>query len=174
VEAIRNWPDKISYAPQNTFILNGSILENLTLASENDENSRISAWKALEVAQLADYVSELPEMLDSQVGENGNRLSGGQRQRLGIARTLFSNPKVIVLDESTSALDVQTEALFMDAFMNLGDEVTTITVAHRLSTIRNSDQIVYIDHGKILATGSFDYVRKTVPDFEEQAIASGL
>jgi ATP-binding cassette, subfamily B, bacterial PglK len=174
VEAIRNWPDKISYAPQNTFILNGSILENLTLASENDEDSRISAWKALEVAQLADYVSELPEMLDSQVGENGNRLSGGQRQRLGIARTLFSNPKVIVLDESTSALDVQTEALFMDAFMNLGDEVTTITVAHRLSTIRNSDQIVYIDHGKILATGSFDYVRKTIPDFDDQALASGL
>jgi len=174
VEAIQNWPDKISYAPQNTFILNGTILENLTLTSENDDKSRLSAWKALELAQLADFVRELPETLDSQVGENGSRLSGGQRQRLGIARTLFSNPKVIVLDESTSALDVQTEALFMEAFMNLGAEVTIITIAHRLSTIRNSDQIVYIDHGKILATGSFDYVRKAVPDFEEQALASGL
>lgn len=173
-EAIQNWAGKISYAPQSTFILNGSILENLTLTNESNENSRSAAWEALEVAQLAEFVRDLPEKLDSLVGENGNKLSGGQRQRLGIARALYSKPRILVLDESTSSLDGQTESLFINAFRNIGEDVTTITVAHRLSTIRNSDLIVYIANGKILAVGGFEEVRSSISDFDEQANANGI
>jgi ABC-type bacteriocin/lantibiotic exporter with double-glycine peptidase domain len=101
-------------------------------------------------------------------------MSGGQRQRLGIARALFTKPKLLVLDEATSSLDGETEANVSAAIRTLKGEVTVILIAHRLSTVREADQVVYLEDGKILATGTFDEVRAAVPNFDRQASLMGL
>ena len=98
-----------------------------------------------------------------------HELSGGQRQRLGIARALFTSPKLLVLDEATSALDGQTELEISKALSRLSEDVTVIIVAHRLSTVRDVDQVIYVDQGRIIAKGTFDEVRSLVPDFDIQA-----
>jgi ABC-type multidrug transport system fused ATPase/permease subunit len=110
--------------------------------------------------QLSDYVRQLPRGLDTLVGERGARISGGQRQRLGIARAMFTRPKLLVLDEATSSLDGQTESDISDAIQGLKGSVTVVMIAHRLSTVRNADQVIFMDKGKILARGSLD--RKSV------------
>jgi ABC-type bacteriocin/lantibiotic exporter with double-glycine peptidase domain len=101
-------------------------------------------------------------------------MSGGQRQRLGIARALFTRPKLLVLDEATSALDGETEAAISQAIQQLRGSVTIIMIAHRLSTVRNADLVIYMDMGKVIATGTFDEVRTSVPDFDRQAKLMGL
>jgi ABC-type multidrug transport system fused ATPase/permease subunit len=131
-------------------------------------------WSALEMAQLSDLVRNLPEGLDTQVGERGARISGGQRQRLGIARALFTKPKLLVLDEATSSLDGQTEANISEAIQTLKGSVTIVMIAHRLSTVRNADLVVYLEEGRILSQGSFDHVRTSVPNFDQQAQLMGL
>ena len=103
------------------------------------------------------------------VGESGSRLSGGQRQRLGIARALLTNPKILVLDEATSALDGKTENDITSSIQSLKGEITVVTIAHRLSTVLNSDLVVYLSEGKIKATGTFSEVEEVVPEFAEQA-----
>ena len=123
---------------------------------------------------LDGFVSGLPNGIDTQVGERGARISGGQRQRLGIARAMFTRPHLLVLDEATSSLDGETEANISDAIHALRGSTTVVIIAHRLSTIRNADRVVYLSEGKVLATGSFDQVRKAVPDFELQAKIMGL
>ena len=112
--------------------------------------------------------------IETFVGENGGFISGGQRQRLGIARALFTHPKLLVLDEATSALDGQTEAELTEAIRSLHGEVTVLVVAHRLSTVRHVDKVVYLNRGRIEAVGSFDEVRAAVPDFDRQAELMGL
>jgi len=116
----------------------------------------------------------LPEGIDTQVGERGARISGGQRQRLGIARAMFTRPHILVLDEATSSLDGETEANISDAIHELRGSTTVVIIAHRLSTVRNVDNVVYISNGKVLATGTFEEIRKTVPDFDRQATVMGL
>ena len=130
--------------------------------------------KCLRMAHLEEFVLDLPNGLETKVGENGTQLSGGQRQRLGIARALFTNPKLIVLDESTSALDAETEAAVSEAIVSLKGEITIVMIAHRLSTVRNADKVYYLSGGKLLASGTFDEVRDAVPNFNEQAILMGL
>jgi ABC-type bacteriocin/lantibiotic exporter with double-glycine peptidase domain len=112
--------------------------------------------------------------LETQVGERGTRMSGGQRQRLGIARALFTKPKLLVLDEATSALDGETEAAISQAIQELRGNVTVIMIAHRLSTVRNADSVIYMDKGKVIAIGTFEEVRAKVPDFDRQAKLMGL
>lgn len=131
-------------------------------------------WDSLHVAKLDKFVHELPLGLDQPIGERGTNLSGGQRQRLGIARAMLTKPKLLVLDEATSALDGQTELEISEAINNLKGFVTVVLIAHRLSTVRSADQVVYMDNGKILARGTFDEVRKAVPDFDHQAQLMGL
>ena len=131
-------------------------------------------WNALSVAQLEDFVRSLPDGLDSPVGDRGVKISGGQRQRLGIARAMFTKPKLLVLDEATSSLDGQTESDVSDAIRELHGKVTVIMIAHRLSTVRNADTVIYMDEGMIKAVGSFDEVRSAVPDFDRQAHLMGL
>jgi ABC-type multidrug transport system fused ATPase/permease subunit len=126
------------------------------------------------MAELEDFVLSLPEGLNTQVGERGTKISGGQRQRLGIARALLTNPKLLVLDEATSSLDGQTEFDISNSIQSLKGKVTVITIAHRLSTARNADKIVYMDHGKIIYQGKFDEVRENVPNFDRQAQLMGL
>jgi ATP-binding cassette, subfamily B, bacterial PglK len=174
LEAISKWPGAISYVPQDVAISNGTFRENVGLGYPADVVTDELVWSALETAQLADFVRELPLGLDALVGERGAKISGGQRQRLGIARAMFTRPKLLVLDEATSALDGQTESDISDAIQALKGSVTVVMIAHRLSTVRNSDQVIYMEKGQIVAKGKFEEVRKAVPDFDHQAQLMGL
>jgi len=174
LDAISTWPGAISYVPQDVSISNGTFRENVGLGYPKEFISDELVWAALKVAQLAEFVSALPDGLDTQVGERGTKISGGQRQRLGIARAMFTQPKLLVLDEATSALDGQTEADISEAIQGLKGSVTVVMIAHRLSTVRNADQVIYMDGGKLVSQGTFEEVRSEVPDFDKQAKLMGL
>jgi ABC-type multidrug transport system fused ATPase/permease subunit len=172
--SIQKWPGAIAYVPQDISIANRTIAENVALGFEIEDVGVDLIWKALEIAQLADFVHSLPEGVNTQVGDRGAKLSGGQRQRLGIARALITNPKLLVLDEATSALDGQSELDVSDAIQNLKGVTTVVMIAHRLSTVRNADLVIYMDRGKIIARGTFEEVRANVNDFDKQAKLMGL
>lgn len=174
LQAIISWPGAISYVPQDTLIISGSIRENVGLGFSNLESFDELIWESLALAQLEDFVLNLPGGLSAQVGERGTQLSGGQRQRLGIARALFTRPKLIVFDEATSSLDVATEFEVSQAINALRSRVTIVLIAHRLSTIRKADSIIYLDSGKVLACGDFNHLRSVVPEFDNQARLTGL
>ena len=129
---------------------------------------------ALNKAELLETVLEMPEQLDTVLVENGKDLSAGQKQRLGIARALFTNPKLIVMDEATSSLDGITEYEITKTIDKLAGQVTTVIIAHRISTIKNVDKIFYIENGKLIASGNFSELRTLVPEFDRQAILMGL
>lgn len=173
-EAISSWPGAISYTPQNVMISDGTILENISLGFARDSYPMDSIVHSLEIAQLTNYIESLSDGIYTQVGENGVNLSGGQRQRLGIARAMFTHPKFLVLDEATSSLDGQTEADLSGAIQSIKGHVTVFLIAHRLSTIRFADVVHYMDKGRIIASGTFDEVRRAVKDFDNQANLMGL
>ncbi len=173
-DAIVRWPGAISYVPQDVVISNGTIRENVGLGYRSEFVREEMVWDAIKAAQLESYVNSLQLGLDTQVGERGTRMSGGQRQRLGIARALFTKPKLLVLDEATSALDGETEAAISKAVQDLRGSVTVIMIAHRLSTVRNADLVIYMDRGQIKSIGTFEEVRVAVPDFDRQAKLMGL
>lgn len=170
----RSFPGEIAYVPQEIFLTSGTIAGNIAIAENVDRIEKGSVWAALEKAQIADFVKELPQGLDSEVGENGSHISGGQKQRFGIARALYSNPKLLVLDEATSAMDGQTEFDISSAIRSLRGVTTVVMIAHRLSTVQYADLVVYMADGKVIASGSFAEVKEKVPDFEEQARLLGL
>ncbi|CAN2231128.1 ABC transporter ATP-binding protein [Candidatus Planktophila dulcis] len=174
LETIARWPGAIAYVPQDVAMSSGTIKENITLGFPDNYEDQTLIDEALRLAQLSDFIESLPQGLDTQVGERGTKLSGGQRQRLGIARAMFTKPKLLVLDEATSALDGQTESDISNSILELKGNVTVVMIAHRLSTVRFADLVVYIDGGKIIAQGSFEQVRLQVPNFEKQAQLMGL
>jgi ABC-type multidrug transport system fused ATPase/permease subunit len=173
-EAILRWPGAVAYVPQDVTILSGSIQDNVCLGYSPNSIDAERVWEALRFAQLEEFVSALPNQIDTQVGEFGAQLSGGQRQRLGIARAMLTHPKLIILDEATSALDSQTEFALTESLQALRGVVTTVVIAHRLSTIRNADLVVYMDGGEVKASGSFVEVRAKVANFDDQAKLIGL
>ncbi len=173
-DAINTWPGALAYVPQNVAMINGSVRENVALGLPADAIDDDQVWHSLQQAHLAGFLSDSRDGLDTLIGERGVRLSGGQRQRLGLARALYSRPKLLVLDEATSALDAETEVLIADALAALSDEVTTVTVAHRLAPIRHSDIVVYLEGGYITALGTFDEVRESSSAFHRQATLLGL
>jgi ABC-type branched-subunit amino acid transport system ATPase component len=160
--------------PQDVLVINSTIKENVILGYLPNSVNDADVWEALRIAQLDEFVKSLPDGLDSYVGERGTMLSGGQRQRLGIARAMFTKPKLLVMDEATSSLDGKTESELSDAISLLQGQVTVILIAHRLSTIRNVDKAIYLDEGKIVAQGTFQELRLAVPDFDKQAKLMGL
>ena len=174
LDTISKWPGAISYVPQNVTVSNGTIRENVALGFPAEVATDELVWAALEIAQLQSFVKALPLGLETPVGERGTSISGGQRQRLGIARAMFTKPKLLVLDEATSSLDGQTEADISEAIESLHGKVTVVVIAHRLSTVRNAKQVIYMSDGEIRAAGSFEEVRKAVPDFDRQAQLMGL
>lgn len=173
-DAIEKWPGAIAYVPQDVLIVNGTIRENVSLGYETKGEDEDLVWEALRIASLNKLVESLPDGLDTQVGDRGTRFSGGQRQRLGIARAMFSKPKLLILDEATSSLDGDSEAEITDTILNLKGNVTVLIIAHRLSSIRNADQLIYLEAGRIGGVGTFDEVRSLVPNFERQAQLMGL
>jgi len=173
--AIQKWPGAVSYVPQDVVIINASIFQNISLSpNTHDEETIKKVWRALEIAQLTSFVQGLPSGIDSVVGEKGTKLSGGQRQRIGIARAVFTNPKILIMDEATSSLDAETEHALNLSILGLKGSVTLFIIAHRLATIRHADKIYYIDNGVIQASGSFEQVRTKVLDFDLQAKLLGL
>ena len=173
-EAIDRWPGAISYVPQSVALVAGSVRENVALGLPADAIDDSLVWEALKRAHLDQFLLQNREGLDTMIGERGFRLSGGQRQRLGIARALYTRPKLLVLDEATSALDAETEQSIIQTMEELEGEVTTITVAHRLATVRHADQVIYLEDGRIVARGTFDEVRASIADFDRQARLLGL
>ena len=174
IEAITRWPGAIAYVPQDVLVANGSIRENVALGYPLSAATDELVNEAIRIASLTDYVSSLPEGLDTNLGERGAKISGGQRQRIGIARALFTKPKLLVLDEATSALDGGTEESISTDIQRLKGSTTVVLIAHRLSTVRDADLVLYMDKGEIVARGTFEEVRSAVPDFDRQAKLMGL
>lgn len=143
------WSKKLAYIPQSIYLADETIRNNVAFGIEDDLIDEEKVWEALREAQLEQYVKSLPEGLDTMVGERGVRLSGGQRQRIGIARALYDNPEILVLDEATSALDSETERAVMEAIDRLQGRKTLIIIAHRLTTIRNCEQVFKVEDGNI-------------------------
>ena len=164
------WPGKVAYVPQKVVIYEGTLFDNIAVGvgiTDLEEN-RHKVINLLEKVELRDFVLQQAKGIDCPISELGSNLSGGQAQRIGIARALFSNPEVLVLDETTSALDSTTEYAVMEYINSLRGKVTTVIVTHRLSTIKTCDQIYYLEQGRIIARGSFDEMRSALPDFEAQ------
>jgi ABC-type multidrug transport system fused ATPase/permease subunit len=173
-ESIAEWPGAIGYVPQEVVLRSGSIAANIASGFEVSDVSDELINDAIAIAQLEELVASLPEGASTEVGERGGRLSGGQRQRVGIARAMFTKPQLLVLDEATSSLDGQTESEISDAIQGLKGKVTLILIAHRLSTVKKADRIVYLEAGRVIAQGTFDEVRNEVPNFNIQAQLMGL
>ena len=154
----QSWQKQIGYIPQTIFLMDDSLRRNIAIGIADNEINEVAIVEALKSAQLEEFVASLPEGLDTVVGERGVRLSGGQRQRIGIARALYHQPSVLVLDEATSSLDTETEHGVMQAVQALQGDKTVIIVAHRLSTVEYCDRLYRLDAGRIVDEGTFDEV----------------
>jgi ABC-type multidrug transport system fused ATPase/permease subunit len=172
--ATQMWPGKIGFVPQDIYTINGSIRENIIMGFDSNLGKDSDIWECLNQANLAEFVKSLPDGLESQVGEDGAMLSGGQRQRLGIARSLYTKPSLLILDEATSALDAVNEFEVSKALQSLSNSISVIVVAHRLATVREADKIIYIENGRKLSEGTFEQVRNEIPNFNLQAELWGL
>lgn len=152
-ENLRNWQDQIGYVPQSIYLTDDTLRRNVAFGLPNDQIDDIAVMSAVRAAQLDGFVAGLPDGLETIVGERGVRLSGGQRQRIGIARALYHDPDVLVLDEATSSLDNETERGVMDAVKILRGKKTVVIVAHRLSTVEHCDRLYRLDSGRIVEEG---------------------
>lgn len=162
----RSWQANIGYVPQDVYLLDSTLAENIAFDQEADAIDRSLLRAVVAQAQLEELVGGLPDGIDTYIGEKGSRLSGGQRQRVGIARALYRKPDLLVLDEATSALDNATEHRINEAIKGLHGSITVVVVAHRLSTVRHADQVVFMKDGRIECVGTFDEVRRDSPEFE--------
>lgn len=172
-ENIRSWQKSLGYVPQDIYLIEGSITQNVAFGRVPDEIDHARVATACEIAQLSAFIeTDLPDGLDTLVGERGVRLSGGQRQRIGIARALYSDITCLVLDEATSALDPVTEQEVMSGIKFLPAELTTIQIAHRLSTVAHCDRIFVFDRGALVAAGPWDELMRSSAVFRSLAAAN--
>jgi ABC-type multidrug transport system fused ATPase/permease subunit len=170
---IKAWRSRVGYVPQRVALFDASIAQNVALTWDDDfDHDRVI--DSLERAQLMPLVKSRAHGIHERIGERGVSLSGGQQQRLGIARALYSRPLVLVLDEATSSLDTKTEDDVTRAIRELRGEITLISVAHRISTIKDYDQIAYVDGGRILGKGTFSGLAEELPQFGLQVALAGL
>ena len=166
----RSWQKSIGYVPQQIYLADDTVASNIAFGVETKHIDQKLIEKASKMANLHDFVtSELPKNYNTIIGERGIRLSGGQRQRIGIARALYQDPKILILDEATSSLDNLTENMVMEAMNNLGNKITTIIIAHRLSTVKKCDQIYLLNKGRIEAQGTFEDLLITNKNFKKMA-----
>lgn len=165
---LRSWQKAIGYVPQQIYLADTTIAENIAFGVESNKIDIDAVQRAAKIANLHDFVNnELPDGYQTKVGERGVRLSGGQRQRIGIARALYHEPQILIFDEATSALDNLTEELVMDAVKKLEHQITIIIIAHRLSTVRDCDQIFLLDHGVLEGFGKYDELIKNNEKFQK-------
>ena len=163
------WQKNIGYVPQEIFISDEDIASNIAFGVNKEDIKLDKVICASKVANLHNFVNKLPEKYLTKIGERGVRLSGGQRQRIGIARAIYNNPTVLILDEATSSLDNLTEKAVMQAVDNLNKKMTIIIVAHRLSTVKNCDKIYFFKDGSIADSGSYESLIKTYKTFRDMA-----
>ncbi len=164
-ENLRAWRAQIGFVPQDIFLVDDTLAANITFGEADEVASAEQIAAAVRLAHLDDVVAVLPEGLNTMLGERGVRLSGGQRQRVGLARALYRKPAILILDEATSALDNETERKISDALLSLHGKLTTVVVAHRLSTVRSCDRILYLDRGQVSGIGTFDELDRTNEGF---------
>lgn len=160
-DVLDDWQRSVGYVPQETVILDASIRENIAFGETPDQIDDDAVALAAERSELTELVAELPEGFATRLHERGTRLSGGQRQRIGIARALYRRPTVLVLDEATSSLDVETEARITRTIDALAGDLTILIVTHRLSTVRHCDQIHVLDQGRAVAHGTYEELRRS-------------
>ena len=165
---LRSWQQLVGYVPQTIHLTEDTLMRNIAFGVADHLINHEQLQRALEAAQLVELAERLPQGINTMVGERGMRLSGGQRQRVGIARAIYHDRQILVLDEATAALDNETESLLSDAVKALGGEKTLIIIAHRLTTIKHCDRVYQIDSGKIISTGTYDSV------VIDQGLASNL
>ncbi len=161
------WQRLIGYIPQSIYLCDDTLRNNIAFGIPEDEINQDWIESAVESAQLTELVKSLPQGLDTLVGERGVRLSGGQRQRVGIARALYHNPEVLVMDEATAALDNQSEAGVMQSVEKISGENTLIMIAHRLSTVKNCDCLYFMNQGKIVAVGTYSKLLEISKSFQK-------
>ena len=156
--------------PQEIFLTDTTVAENIALGIPKEQIDQAQVKHCARMAQVHDFImQDLPGQYETLVGERGVRLSGGQRQRIGIARALYHNPDVLVFDEATSALDTVTEQAVMDAIDALAHQKTIILIAHRISTVKNCDQIVLLEQGRVKVKGTYSELSATNEQFKAMA-----
>jgi len=165
----RQWQNSIGYVPQSIFLADASIRENIAFGLSRDEIDDERVMLSANMSHLEELLKSLPDGLNTRVGERGVQLSGGQRQRIGIARALYDDPDILVLDEATSALDGITEKMVMDAIHDFSGKKTIIMIAHRLTTVKQCDQIYLMDKGKVIDSGTFDQLINNNVMFQHMA-----
>jgi ATP-binding cassette subfamily C protein len=157
---------RVSYVPQRPGLVSGTILENVALAENEEEVNREQAIEALQLANLSELITELPDGLDTHLGKLQDGLSGGQMQRLGLARALYTKPGLLVMDEATSALDAESEAEIQKALDSMRGKVTVVLIAHRLNTIQHADKVILVEDGKVKDSGTFKELIARNPSVE--------
>jgi ABC-type multidrug transport system fused ATPase/permease subunit len=168
--SLRSWQNNLGYVPQQIFLTDDTIENNIAFGVPEASIDTSAVRKASRVANLHAFVErDVPQGYHSRVGERGVRLSGGQRQRIGIARALYNDPSLLVLDEATSSLDSLTEEAVMEAIGNLAHRKTIVMIAHRITTVRNCDVIHVMDRGKVIASGTYEELLDGVPMFRRLA-----
>ena len=162
---IRGWQRQIGYIPQQVYLTDDSIRRNIAFGLADAEVDEQALWAAIDAAQLRELVESLPNGVETLVGERGIRLSGGQRQRIAIARALYHNPPVLVMDEATSALDQETEREFVRALERLAGTRTIVAIAHRITTVKDCDQLFFFSGGELTAAGTYNHLQESSEAF---------
>lgn len=170
-ENLDSWKAKIGYVPQFIFLTDDTIRNNIAFGLHDEEIDPLKLENAINAAQLGGFISKLPEGLDTIIGERGVRLSGGQRQRIGIARAIYNDPELLIFDEATSSLDNVTEKNLVKAIDQFKNQKTIIIIAHRITTVRNCDVIIFLKNGVISDSGTYDELIERNHDFQNLAIA---
>jgi ATP-binding cassette subfamily C protein len=166
---VAGWQRNIGYVPQDIYLLDDTVRRNVAFGLPDSEIDDERVWHALGAAHVDQFVGSLPDRLDTVIGERGGRISGGERQRLGIARALYHDPEVLIIDEGTANLDNETEAAIGRTLAGLRGEKTIVMIAHRLVLVRSCDRVFLLDQGRVQKAGTYSELASMEPAFPDHA-----